>query len=87
MCDCIDEMNNILAKQNGRLGLENVRRGAWLATQQSKQTHCKHGHELTPENTAIKKRGARGGSQRRCRTCMTRESREREARRAPRGRT
>lgn len=33
--------------------------GQWIGA-----THCKHGHEFTPENTIISARG-----QRRCRTC------------------
>jgi hypothetical protein len=35
-------------------------RGAW-----SRRTHCKHGHEFTPENTGY----VRNTSHRRCRTC------------------
>jgi hypothetical protein len=37
----------------------------------AQQTHCKHGHEFTPENTAIRPDGAR-----RCRQC-SRESAQR----------
>lgn len=39
--------------------LENARRGFWAT-----KTHCKHGHEFTPENTYIRPTGAR-----QCRTC------------------
>lgn len=38
---------------------ENVRRGA-----RARQTHCKHGHEFTPENTYL------GCGARQCRTCQ-----------------
>lgn len=40
---------------------------------QSAQTHCKHGHEFTPENTMLHARG-RG---RRCRACMHAQSKAR----------
>jgi hypothetical protein len=42
---------------------ENVRRGD-LGPSRKAITHCKHGHEFTPENTRIDKRGWRS-----CRTC------------------
>jgi hypothetical protein len=32
------------------------------------KTHCKHGHEFTPENTMVR-RDSRGGWQRSCREC------------------
>lgn len=40
---------------------ENVRRAAsvGLLDRKSHETHCKHGHEYTPENTRITKRGHR----------------------------
>lgn len=44
---------------------ENVRRGA------AAQTHCKYGHEYTPENTVIHHGG------RECRTCNRIRSRRR----------
>lgn len=31
---------------------ENILRGEGAAARLSKQTHCKHGHEFTPENTS-----------------------------------
>jgi hypothetical protein len=49
--------------------LENVRRG--LNGPGSHRTHCIHGHEYTPENTVIKKRGTRE-----CRACTRRYQRE-----------
>ena len=36
------------------------------------KTHCKHGHEFTPENTILVK----GGPQRQCRECARRRSQE-----------
>lgn len=44
--------------------LENVRRGLKVAL----HTHCKHGHEMTPENTAERRR-VNGALYRICRTC------------------
>lgn len=32
-------------------------------------THCKRGHKFTAKNTLVVSRGARGGTQRKCRTC------------------
>lgn len=48
---------------------ENTRRAIRLIAEAARrragrQTHCKHGHELTPDNVAFKKNGAR-----RCRAC------------------
>lgn len=40
---------------------ENLRRGA------ARRTHCKYGHEFTPENTYVKRNGARE-----CRICKRR---------------
>lgn len=46
---------------------ENVRRGVGMSSQISKaKTHCKRGHELTPENTYL----APCGDGRRCWTCI-----------------
>jgi hypothetical protein len=42
---------------------ENVLRGEGITARLSRQTHCKHGHEFTPENTG------RQGAGRYCRTC------------------
>jgi hypothetical protein len=54
--------------------LDAVRHGThWAA----KKTHCKHGHEFTPENTGVQA----GGRGRRCRTCV-RQNREARAQRA-----
>lgn len=43
---------------------ENVRAGRGIAAQRARQTHCKRGHELTPENTYNLNTGRR-----RCITC------------------
>ncbi len=44
---------------------ENVLRGYSPPAMRARQTHCKWGHEFTPENTII----TRGGRGRRCRAC------------------
>lgn len=51
--------------------LENVRRGECWSFHSSK-THCKHGHEFTPENTVLFT--SRGRSQRGCRVCRSARS-------------
>jgi hypothetical protein len=57
---------------------ENVLRGEAIAARRARQTHCQHGHEFTPENTYISKRGHRV-----CRACEREyRRRERERRRA-----
>lgn len=43
---------------------ENVRRGVSPAAARARQTHCKRGHEFTPENTYITPQGWR-----QCRAC------------------
>lgn len=48
---------------------ENGLRGVSFAAENAKKTHCKHGHEFTPENTA---RDARGW--RICRACRQRRN-------------
>jgi len=52
---------------------ENLRRGYGITAQQSRQTHCLHGHEFTEENTYTTKRGAR-----KCRACGRRKYHERK---------
>lgn len=42
---------------------ENVRRGEGVGAVNARKTHCKHGHEFTPENTRV------SGNRRDCRTC------------------
>jgi hypothetical protein len=60
------------AVRKGRLDTSNlIRRGEW--------THCKRGHEFTPENTRINKKGARE-----CRQCSSRRNRENWAKRRER---
>ncbi len=57
---------------------ENVRRsssGAATAAVHAARTHCREGHELTPENTYVPQPGWR-----RCRTCMRLARRERTLR-------
>ncbi len=48
-------------------GRENILRGESPTAQNARKTHCKHGHELTPENTYI-----RPGNRRDCRVCRRR---------------
>lgn len=36
---------------------ENTLRGNGITAQQARQTHCKHGHEFTPENISYVKKG------------------------------
>ena len=43
----------------------NVLRGEGLSAKQARQTHCRHGHEFTPENTRMAK-----GRKRHCRQCQ-----------------
>ena len=48
---------------------ENIARGdyGWRA----RQTHCKNGHEFTPENTYLDAKGGRnGGGRRVCKSCV-----------------
>jgi hypothetical protein len=47
----------------------NVRRGN-AGIHNANKTHCKHGHEFTPENTIFRKSG------RQCRTCHQRDMRD-----------
>lgn len=50
---------------------ENMRRARGL----NRPTHCKHDHELTPENTYVEL-VATGGTAWKCRTCRARRNRE-----------
>lgn len=45
--------------------VENVMRGEGAGARNARKTHCKRGHEFTPENTYV----GRGGRKRQCRTC------------------
>jgi glutamate/tyrosine decarboxylase-like PLP-dependent enzyme len=47
-----------------------------LAVKLKEKTHCKHGHEFTPENTLITKRSVHGGEWRNCKECIKRIKRE-----------
>lgn len=55
---------------------ENTLRGVGLSAENARKTHCKHGHEFTPENT----RRYRGD--RFCRACDVQRQRECRARKA-----
>lgn len=61
---------------------ENFRRGVGLeraAAAKLAKTHCKHGHEYTPENTRLNWKGARV-----CRECARIACRKHDAKRRPR---
>ncbi len=45
----------------------NILRGESLSAKRARATHCKHGHEFTPENTSIDCNGSRH-----CRACQKR---------------
>ncbi|MGW3144886.1 HNH endonuclease signature motif containing protein [Streptomyces sp. NPDC001177] len=55
---------------------ENTLRGNSITAQMARKTHCKNGHEFTPENTYYQKRG------RRCRPCTRAHARKQAARQA-----
>lgn len=67
---------------------ENNRRGIGISAENLVKTHCKHGHEFTPENTWT---FASDPKRRKCRTCelagMRRRDKERALRRAKLGLT
>lgn len=46
---------------------ENVLRGVGIAAQNARKTHCKHGHQFTPENTRVV-------IERSCRACDSRRA-------------
>lgn len=48
---------------------ENSLRSNNMAARHARKTHCIHGHEFSPENTAIDVLRASGRKVRRCRTC------------------
>lgn len=56
---------------------ENILRGLCQAAANAKKTHCKRGHEFTPDNL-YHFTNASGRQSRKCRTC-TRERRQRQA--------
>lgn len=58
---------------------ENIRRGDSPSAQNARKNECKHGHELTPENTYV----LPADGSRHCRECM----REKDRRRVPRRRS
>lgn len=59
---------------------ENSMRGNCPAFITVKTQRCKHGHDLTPENTRVIN-SKRDGLTKRCRICVIKESRERNQRR------
>ncbi len=80
-CDnpsCVNPEHLFLATH--RANMNDARAKRRLAGQ--KNTHCKHGHEFTLENTSYNDRG-----QRQCRECRKRESRERMRRKRSAHRT
>lgn len=54
---------------------ENVLRGEGVAAKCARMTHCKYGHEFTPDNIRASKDGVR-----RCKTCKREASRAERAR-------
>jgi hypothetical protein len=50
---------------------ENLRRGQGPSAANARKTHCKRGHELTPENTYIVQRSSRANPSRVCKTCAS----------------
>jgi len=54
---------------------ENILRGEALSARRARQTHCKNGHEFTPENTRLSAKGERV-----CRICYREWDRRRYAR-------
>lgn len=50
---------------------QNTLRGDGPSARNAAATHCRHGHEFTPENTYLR-RGRRGATWRDCRTCKRR---------------
>jgi hypothetical protein len=50
---------------------EHLRRGDTLKARKAAQTHCKRGHEFTPENTYVSKKGLRF-----CRACVSMRHRQ-----------
>jgi hypothetical protein len=61
--------------------VENAMRGNSPPAANARKTHCKYGHELTPENTYYPPRGGRE-----CRTCKAHLARLQEKRRGKRNR-
>lgn len=56
---------------------DNIRRGKGLGAINARKTHCKRGHEFTPENTGTQKNG------RYCVTCRRADWRRFDAKRRP----
>jgi hypothetical protein len=56
---------------------ENVLRGVGVTARAAVATHCKRGHEFTPENTRLSKKGARH-----CRKCACLHARRSQAKAA-----
>lgn len=68
-----DSLNNVADNLAWETHEENMQRTREHGTNfWANQTHCIHGHEFTPENTLISKRGGRS-----CLTCAAQRSRER----------
>lgn len=59
---------------------ENVRRGETITGNNSRKTHCKHGHAFDEANTYVASSGGRH-----CKLCLARRDRERKARKRAQG--
>lgn len=66
-----DPANNALSNLRWSTHQENIWDKEIHGTHNNaRKTHCKRGHEFTPENTRLERRSTRSGVARRCRACI-----------------